>query len=86
MAYMMDESSGLTPLGAKIAAQLIASNPDHMAYMVDVIRKCPGCGRPASWEVFNNRNASQGKFCYRCGKKKVAELNAAETAKEAQTK
>jgi hypothetical protein len=45
-----------------------------MAYMVDLIARCR-CGRPASWQVFNDKNAAMGKFCYRCAKLKIAELN-----------
>lgn len=41
--------------------------------------RCTRCNvARATVEVVNNRNNSCGKFCRRCGEKKVNELNKAE--------
>lgn len=46
-----------------------------MAWMRDVTRKCPTCGRPATHEVLNTKNAGYGIYCARDAKKRVIELN-----------
>lgn len=34
--------------------------------------KCP-CGRPARVELFNDRNAPNGRYCKSCGARKLRE-------------
>lgn len=50
-----------------------------MAYMTDARSTCPRCStKPATHDVFNNRNAHIGKFCERCAKARVKELDTLE--------
>ena len=41
-----------------------------MAYMVTIRRDCQVCGCRATFEVFNNLNASMGFFCTRDARRK----------------
>ena len=49
-----------------------------MAHVVNLARKCLRCPKRASVEVFNSVNASQGVYCSRHGKQRLAELEAGE--------
>jgi hypothetical protein len=45
-----------------------------MAYMRSIERQCK-CGKRATVEVLNNRNARMGEYCKACAAQKVRELN-----------
>lgn len=53
-----------------------------MAFMKEVFNQCR-CGRQATHEVFNRRNASYGLFCKRCAAARVSELEREEKASDA---
>jgi len=51
-----------------------------MAYLRDIRDDCSACGmRRATFELFNRRNGSCGKFCKQCGKVRLKALLRAET-------
>jgi ssDNA-binding Zn-finger/Zn-ribbon topoisomerase 1 len=45
-----------------------------MAYLVLLATSCPTCHKQATHEVFNARNASQGKFCKKCAESFLKKL------------
>lgn len=49
-----------------------------MAYLKPVKPSPCGCGKPATYEVFNQVNRLQGVFCAVCARKKTKELTARE--------
>lgn len=53
-----------------------------MAYAVQIIGACdePGCTKPGTYEVRNNRNAPMRRCCQRHAEAAVARLSAAEDA------
>lgn len=51
-----------------------------MAHMICIEELC-FCGKKATHEVFNWRNAPQGKFCKRHAEKRLAEIKAIEEEK-----
>lgn len=57
-----------------------------MAYLRDITTKCERCRNlastttPATVELVNNRNAVIGRYCARCGRVKLRELQERERA------
>jgi uncharacterized Zn finger protein len=49
-----------------------------MAYARNIERSCTNCGRKATYEVLNSRNASYGYYCKNCATGKVKQLELAE--------
>lgn len=52
-----------------------------MAYLRSIVTYCERCpGQRATVELVNNRNAVVGRFCARCGRVKLRELQERERA------
>lgn len=51
-----------------------------MAYRLSIKKSCANCGGVAVVEVFNNKNASYGFYCDRCGTRRVKEIEEVENA------
>jgi hypothetical protein len=54
-----------------------------MAYLRDLPRPLCRCSARATVELLNRANATVGYYCRRCGRSRLAELQAAEAAERA---
>lgn len=49
-----------------------------MAHLRELNNSCQRCHRLATVELLNRHNGSHGKFCSKCGKQALAELQESE--------
>lgn len=62
-------------------ARRIIRGEKPLAYLRTVTITCQQCSRSANVELINQRNASCGYYCKRCGERALAKLQEAEDKK-----